>query len=130
MPRENIRIEVCVSEAETAKPIFPASTCGILSQDRRHKFIPLDSSCCINRTSAGTHGSAGWPSARFLSFTLVYARLDPRACTRADRNANVATLSSNQQKPATASYGIPRFAHNHEKTLLQYFTVSRLLNPW
>lgn len=90
---------LCIGLGDRETDFPPASTCGILSQDRRHKFIPLDSSCRINRASAAPIHT--------LVFFLLH--LYTRASAAHARERAEATLSSNQQKPTTTFYRLALF---------------------
>lgn len=71
---------LCIGLRDRETDFPPASTCGILSQDRRHKFIPLDSSCRINRTSAARIYTR---SSSFFYTCTRAPRPPARACTLA-----------------------------------------------
>ena len=109
-------MEVSVSSMETARPIFLASTCGILSQDRRHKFIPLDSLLVLHQSHRSVHGARVGRFARFVSFTLVHAAGMAGCGSRMHANGpNAGTLRPINKSRPRVHQRAP-FSHNNEKT--------------
>lgn len=122
-------MEVSVSGMETARPIFLASTCGILSQDRRHKFIPLDSLLVLHQSHRSVHGLvlAGLLVLFLLHLYTRQAWQDAaRACTRTDQTLARFVQST---KAGHASTGVPRFRIIMKKPATMLFAVRRLLDP-
>lgn len=99
---------LCIGLRDRETDFPPTSTCGILSQDRRHKFIPLDSSCRINRTSV-----ARIHTLVFFLLHLYTRSSAPRSRMHAGgRKPRFRPI--NKSRPPRST-GLPCFPHNNEK---------------